>query len=289
MANRVPFSQKLTGLVRLFRPELPVAAGICVVVGEIIALGGFPLLLNILQGFVCGFLLSAAALILNDYFDLEVDRINAPHRPLPSGLVTPSEVIALFAVVSIIGLAVAFSISLFAFVLSLALWVIGILYNWRFKQAGLPGNLMVSTSVGATFILGGIAVGDPWNKVVWVFSLIAFLIDLAEEIAGDAMDMEGDKKRASQSLALRKGRAFALKISTALFILVVLLSFMPAALGWLGTSYLIMMIIMDAVILLFSYRLLTSQTPAAGRAAMRWIYLGASFGLLAFIFGQLFV
>lgn len=288
MKNHVPFPQKVGGLIRLFRPELPFAAGICVVVGEIITLGGFPPLLNILQGFVCGFLLSAAALILNDYFDLEVDRINAPHRPLPSGLVTPSEVVALFAVVSIIGLAAAFSIGLLALILSLILWVIGILYNWRFKQAGLFGNLMVSTSVGATFILGGIAVGDPWNKVVWVFSLVAFMIDLAEEIAGDAMDLEGDKKRASQSLALRKGRDFALKISAALFMMVVLLSFLPAALGWLGTSYLIMMVIMDAVILFFTYRLLTSQTPEEGRKAMRWIYLGASFGLLAFIFGQFF-
>jgi hypothetical protein len=69
--------------------------------------------------------------------------------------------------------------------------MVGLAYNWRFKQAGLVGNLMVSSSVAITFILGAIAVGDPWNPVVWVFSLIAFGINLGEEIAGDAMDIEG--------------------------------------------------------------------------------------------------
>jgi len=34
--------QKLIGVIQLFRPELPFAAGVCVVLGEIIALGKFP-------------------------------------------------------------------------------------------------------------------------------------------------------------------------------------------------------------------------------------------------------
>jgi len=37
-------NNKLQGLIRLFRPELSFAAGICVVAGEILALGVFRLL-----------------------------------------------------------------------------------------------------------------------------------------------------------------------------------------------------------------------------------------------------
>jgi geranylgeranylglycerol-phosphate geranylgeranyltransferase len=47
--------EKLRGVVRLFRPELPFAAGVCVVVGEILALAGFPPHRTWSLGFLCGF------------------------------------------------------------------------------------------------------------------------------------------------------------------------------------------------------------------------------------------
>ena len=83
--------RKLTGFIRLFRPELPFAAGVCVVIGEIVALGAFPSVRQAALGFACGFFISGSALVSNDYFDLDVDQVNAPERPLPSGMVTPAE------------------------------------------------------------------------------------------------------------------------------------------------------------------------------------------------------
>jgi geranylgeranylglycerol-phosphate geranylgeranyltransferase len=280
--------QKLIGIIQLFRPELPFAAGVCVVLGEIIALGKFPAIQPLLLGFACGFLLSGSALILNDYFDLEVDRINTPQRPLPSGKVSPREAVILSMATGLLGLVAAALINWLALALSVPFWVIGILYNWKFKQAGLPGNLMVSSSVAITFILGGIAVGEPWNEIVWTFSLIAFLIDLAEEIAGDAMDIEGDQKRGSKSIAITMGRNFALRISSILLVIITLISIVPFLLGWFGTGYLIMISVMDIAVLYFTTRLLRSQTPEEGRFFMRRIYLLALFGMLAFILGQFF-
>ena len=277
---------KLSGFIQLFRPELPFAAAVCVVLGEIVALGGFPPLRPILLGFACGFFLSGTALVMNDYFDLEVDRINAPERPLPSGKVTPVEVVLFAIVTALLGLASAFAISVPALVLGILFWAIGFLYNWKFKQTGLPGNLMVSASVAVTFILGGMAVGQPWNKIVWFFGLQAFLIDLGEEIAGDAMDMEGDQKRGSKSIAIRKGKNFALRISSFIFALVVLNSFIPYVLGWLGIGYLVLVCVMDLAVLYFTTRLLKSQTPEAGRFFMRRIYLVTLFGMLAYIVGK---
>jgi len=279
---------KLKGLVQLFRPELPFSAGVCVVLGEIIALGRFPSIQSMLLGFTCGFFLSGTALILNDYFDLEVDRINTPERPLPSGRVTPREAIILSIFATLFGLVAASAINLSALILSIVFWAIGVLYNWKFKQTGLPGNLMVSTSVAVTFILGGVAVKQPWNKLVWTFSLLAFLIDLSEEIAGDAMDMEGDKKRDSNSIAIRMGREFALRISGFLFALVILISFIPYLFGWLGIGYLVMISVIDLAVIYFTIKLLKSQTSEGGRFYMRRIYLLALFGMLAFIFGQFF-
>jgi geranylgeranylglycerol-phosphate geranylgeranyltransferase len=277
---------KTRGIIQILRPELPFAAGICVILGEIVALGGLPPLEEAVLGFLCGFFISGSAIVLNDYFDLEVDRVNTPERPLPSGLISPREAILLTIVTASIGLAAAFLLSVPAFLLCLIFWLIGCLYNWKFKEAGLLGNLMVSANVGFTFLLGGIAVGQPWDGMVWCFALIAFLIDLGEEIAGDAMDIEGDKKRGSRSIGIMQGRKVALRISATLFGLVILISWIPVLWGWAGTSYLVLIAVTDILILVFTARLVRSETPVEGRKAMRGIYLGALFGVLAAILGQ---
>ncbi|MEI7645309.1 MAG: UbiA family prenyltransferase [Chloroflexales bacterium] len=285
MQPPVSLAQKARGVLQIFRPELPAAAGVCVLLGEVLALGGVPPLPVLGLGFACGFLLSGSALITNDYFDLEVDRINAPQRPLPAGILTPVEVMALGLLTAILGLAAAATFGPLALGLSLIIWLLGFLYNWRLKAAGLWGNLIVALSVGITFVLGGMAVGWPWSPTVWTFALIALVFDLAEEIAGDAMDAEGDRQRGSHSLALVYGRQTALRISGTLFGLVVALTLLPW--GALGLAYRIPILLTDLLIGFFVIRLLRSQTPAAGRRSMRGLYLSGSLGLLAFLIGSL--
>jgi geranylgeranylglycerol-phosphate geranylgeranyltransferase len=285
-----PFTlkQRVGGVIRLFRPELPIAAGICVVLGELLALGALPPLPLIGIGFACGFFLSASALITNDYFDLEVDRINAPNRPLPSGLVSPPMAMTVGIAAGLIGLALALAISPFALGLSLIFWGMGFLYNWKLKSSGLWGNLIVSASVAITFVLGGIAVGQVWNRTVWVFGLIAFFFDLGEEIAGDAMDAEGDRKRASKSIAILWGKQTALRISATRFAVVIGLTILLITWGGSGVGYVVILPLMDLAIVHFVIRLLRSHTPEAGRRSMRGLYLSASAGLLAFLISLFF-
>ena len=282
-------NRKARGFIQLFRPELPFAAGLCVVLGELVALGTFPSLREALLGFVCGFFLSGSALVSNDYFDIDVDKVNAPSRPLPSGAVSPLEAILFASLAMLIGLVASSAFGIYALMLSSIFGAIGVLYNWRFKQAGLWGNLMVAFSVAITFILGGLAVGQPFNKIVLFFSLTVFLIDLGEEIAGDAMDVEGDKLRASKSIAIRLGKQTALRISGAAFLLVVLISFIPYLFGWLGITYLVIIACGDCVTLFSTLKLLTSQTPEEGRRYMRWIYICGTFGMLAYMVAEFFI
>jgi geranylgeranylglycerol-phosphate geranylgeranyltransferase len=280
--------RKAAGVVRILRPELPLAAAVCVLLGEALALGSLPPVRALVPGCLCGFFLSASALVTNDYFDLEVDRINAPGRPLPAGLLSPPEAMALGLLLGLLGLAAAWLLGPLALVPAVLLWSLGFLYNWRLKSAGLWGNLIVSTSVGGTFILGGIAVGQAWNPLVWVFAGVAFFFDLAEEIAGDAMDAEGDQQRASRSIAIVWGKRAALRLSAVLFGLVILLTLLPVALGWLGWLYLAIISLTDLLIVFFTARLVTSQTTQAGHKWMRFLYICASIGLLAFLLSSFF-
>jgi geranylgeranylglycerol-phosphate geranylgeranyltransferase len=138
---------------------------------------------------------------------------------------------------------------------------------------------MVSFSVGMTFIFGGITVGKPFEIIVWFFAIIVSLIDLGEEIAADAMDIEGDRLAGSHSLALVLGSEKALKISGAIFLLVVLASSLPFLLGWLERIYLFPILLIDMVILYSTSKLLDSRIVNK-RIYIRWIYLT---GLVAFL------
>ena len=275
--------KKVFGWVKLFRLELPLAAGICVTAGQLLALGHLPSIPDGILAFTAVFCLSASALILNDLFDLEVDRINAPERPLPSGVVTSQEVIGLTLATAAIGLFISALFGLNTLLLAIFLWIIGFLYNWRFKRFGLPGNLMVAISVAATFIYGAMTVNLPWNQTVWIFSLIAFLMDLGEEIAGDAMDMEGDKKIDSRSIALQKGRPFALRITVFLWGMIILLGFVPILTGWLSLYFLSIFWVIDGLIIYYAVKLLKSKNANDGHKAMRGAYLTISLCMLIFV------
>ena len=273
---------KILGLFRLFRFELPFTAGVCVIFGELLASAKLPAIREMLLGFLSVFCISAAALILNDYFDLDSDRINAPERPLPAGLVTGRDVVLLSVVVTMIGCIAAGMLSREAFIVVVVVWIAGFLYNWRFKKSGFIGNLIVCVSVGMTFIFGGITVNKPFEPVVWFFALWVMLIDLGEEIAADAMDMEGDRQAGSRSLALVYGPQKALKISGGIFMFVVAASMIPFLLGWFTLIYLLPILLSDVVIVYATLRLLDSGR-ANRRVYIRWIYLSGLLSLLTLI------
>ncbi len=274
--------KKIKGLLRLLRFELPFAAGVCVVMGQLLALGKFASILETTIAFLSVFSISASILVLNDYFDVETDKINAPNRPIASNLVTSSEALVLSIILLSIGLVLSYLIGVIALFCSIIISIIGFLYNWKYKKSGLPGNLMVSFSVGMTFIYGGVSVGLSFNTIVWFFGIIAALIDLGEEIAADAMDMQGDLLINSNSLALKNGKNFALKISSYIFIFVIILTSIPFILKWFTIIYLLPIAIIDISIAYSTVRLLKSKNDE-GRSYIRWIYLGATLGLLIFI------
>ncbi len=270
----------------LIRPDLSMAAGICVLTGQLLALGEMSTPIQALAGFFSVALISGAILALNDCIDVASDMINAPHRPIPSGMISVQAAYTLAFALLIAGLVLSFVTGILSFGAAVVLAVVGSLYNWKFKKTGLPGNLMVSFSVGMTFVYGGITVGLPFEKTVLFFGLLASALDLGEEIAADAMDMEGDKEINSNSIAIKFGRDMALRISSGIFGFVVLLTIVPFVLGWFRPVYLIPFIVMDIVIIYSVINLLRTKgdPPAAeGRGYIKWIYRGSTAAILAFL------
>jgi geranylgeranylglycerol-phosphate geranylgeranyltransferase len=126
--------------------------------------------------------------------------------------------------------------------------------------------------VAITVIIGGAAVGVI-SGIVLTFAALAGLFDLGEEIASDVMDVKGDQLRSSRSIAKIKGKDCALRLSTGIFALFILLTLLPFLMGWLGYSYLQLILAADLFMSYFSCRLIRSNTIEEGRTAIRRLYL----------------
>lgn len=273
---------RLHGLFRLLRIELSFAAGVCVVLAEVLALGQWPPLRLGLAGFLSIFTIAASVLIHNDVIDIETDRTNAPTRPLPSGMATRQEAIALSVALAFAGCASAALIGFNAFIMACSMLIPGLLYNWKLKKYGVVGNLFVGISVGMSFVFGSIAVGNPFDRSVLFLAVMTMVVDLGEEIAADALDVEGDRQTGSRSLAVIFGPENAMRIAAAIFALVIVISSVPFITGWFGLSYLPPILAFDTVVAWSVWQLLDPHTPGKLRY-IRHIYLSGTAMLLAMI------
>lgn len=75
----------LAGLFTITRPLNAVTAGLAAIVACLIATD--TIIPEALLLFAVVTLVTAAGNVINDYFDVEIDRVNRPDRPIPSGQV----------------------------------------------------------------------------------------------------------------------------------------------------------------------------------------------------------
>ena len=277
--------QKLAGLLSMMRLPNCVMIGFAVIVGELIASSVFSTDAAFF-GFMAGFLLLAASMILNDYFDREVDAINEPKRPLPAGIVKPSEAISFSIILGALGFWFAADSGIATLLIALLSVGLMVSYNSKVKKTGILGNAIVSTNVAIPFIYGGFVVGSPtWS--LGIFSLLAFLSSMGREIVKGIVDVAGDSAKGVRSLAVTKGVAIAAKYGAAMFVLAVALSAVPLAIGIVSFYYVPLVVICDVGFLLTTYSVLTNSSPRNAKRNKSYVLLWMTFGLLAFLVGTI--
>ena len=276
---------KARALISMMRLPNCVMIGFAVIVGEVIASSVVPANAAFF-GFLTGFMLLGSSMVLNDYFDREIDLVNEPTRPMPSGLVTPSEAVSFAIVLASIGFLAAMITGIYTLAVAVGSIILAVAYNSRFKKTGLAGNVMVSTNVAVPFIYGGFAVRNAtWPLLI--FALLAFLSSLGREIVKGIVDVAGDKTKGVKSVAITRGNNYAAKQGTGLFLLAVGLSTLPLALGMVSLYYVPLVIICDIGFLLTSYSIMTKPTPRNAKRSKKYVLIWMTFGLLAFVVGTL--
>jgi geranylgeranylglycerol-phosphate geranylgeranyltransferase len=277
--------KKISGLLSMMRLPNCIMIGFAVIVGEFIA-SPVVTVRAAFYGFMTGFLLLAASMILNDYFDREIDAINEPDRPLPSGKVGSTEALSFALVLGALGLLAAQNTGIATLLIAIFSLLIMISYNARIKKTGLLGNVFVSLNVAIPFIYGGFAVGKT-NWALAIFALLAFLSSVGREIVKGISDVPGDMSRGVKSVAATKGTATAAKYGAAFFLSAVGLSGLPLLLGLVTLYYVPLVAICDIGFLLTTYSTLSNPTPATAKRNKKYVLLWMTFGLLAFLMGTL--
>lgn len=180
--------------------------------------------------FICGF-----GNILNDILDIDTDRINHPHRPLPSGQIglraarLSAAVFLFLAGCAMIGLNNAGRI------IGVVAVILLILYDFHLKHIAYLGNLTIAVLAGLTFILGGVrdgfgtATALPGPLIPAVF---AFLMHFGREIIKDIQDVSGDRASGSHTAPVQYGPLIPLISVYAIYLLLTAATIAVYATGW---------------------------------------------------------
>ncbi|MEM3565353.1 MAG: geranylgeranylglycerol-phosphate geranylgeranyltransferase [Candidatus Bathyarchaeia archaeon] len=286
--------KKIVGFVRLMRPLNCSMMGFAVIVGATIANSKAlaDSWSNLIYGFFTGFLLTAAAMAVNDYYDREIDAINEPSRPIPSGAVKPKEALVFSFTLTALGLAVAAltcinTMSIHCFLTALIFWLISVAYATAGKRTGLLGNFLVSSCVSAPFIYGSLTVTSNVELSILIFVSMVFLSNTGREITKGIVDIEGDRKRNVKTLAVRYGPRKAAITAAIFYLTAVALTPMPPILNLVTFWFIPLVAITDAGLAASSIMLLMNYSRENARKVKNHVLIWFLAGLGAFVAGSL--
>ncbi len=174
---------------------------------------------NVLMSATCmllsGPLLAGYTQTLNDFYDREIDAINEPYRPIPSGLITVPQVVTQILVLLISGLGLAYLLDTwvgheFPTITAVAIFGVFIAYIYsapplKLKRNGWLGNYALGASYIALPWWAGQALFGQLDPTIIVLTLFYSLAGLGIAIVNDFKSVEGDRQLGLNSLPVMFG------------------------------------------------------------------------------------
>jgi geranylgeranylglycerol-phosphate geranylgeranyltransferase len=280
--------------LELMRYKNCLMAGFASVIGTLIAFnilasglrasypaGNLPFL-NAGLVFLVVFLISGAGNTINDYFDIRIDSINRPERPIPSGRVKLKEALYFSFLLFGLGIILAFSINSICGCIALFNSLLLIFYAKILKGTPLLGNLSIGYLTGSTFLFGASVFGLKGLEMLFVLFVLSALAITAREIVKDIEDMEGDKAENADTLPLRIGAKKASYLAVLIGLFAVFLSPLPYLMKVLGLRYLYLVLLADLGFFAAIHQILVRSNPGKSSKMFK---IAMFFALLAFVAG----
>ena len=250
----------IVNYIRLIRPSNFFITVASVFVACLLAGGTLAQFPALVVASVAAGVIGGGGMVINDIFDLEIDRINKPSRPLPSGAVSVQAAAIIYALLTSCGLLLNLFLSPFAQVIAVGAVILIFVYSVRLKSTALVGNLAVGFLTGATFIYGGAVVGNVRRALIP--ALFAFLINVGREVIKDMEDVEGDGRNNAATFPVKYGLRGSAFIATFFLVAVVVSTFIPAIMDKYGIAYLVVVMAgVNCVVAYVIYSMWKDSTP----------------------------
>ncbi len=246
--------------ITLLRPINFIITAASIFVSCLLAGGTDTQMLSMIFASFGGALIGGGGMVINDIYDIEIDKINKPERPLPRGVITKFDAALYYAALSCAGLMMSYQASWNAFLIALYAVPAIFLYSYKLKSTPLAGNVLVGALTGLAFIYGGAAVGNIRQAIIP--AVFAFLINVGREIIKDMEDVVGDEKLGAVTFPIKYGMKVSANVATIFLMSVIVSTLFPYFAHHYGIKYFILVNLgVNAVLLylIFSLRKDTSE------------------------------
>ena len=213
--------------------------------------------------------IAAGGYVINDYFDVKIDRINRPDNLVVTRIISRDAAMHLFYGLTAVGVIAGTVVAWWAHSWTLLFTYVvipGLLwfYSASYKRMFLVGNLVVAFASAIVPLLVAIANADYLHHLyqnalayspivgelyVWTggFAAFAFLLTWVREIVKDIEDIEGDREMECRTLPIVWGDKVAKIIATILLVVIatlivyILFAVLPFSHEWksLPTRYVV--------------------------------------------------
>jgi len=288
----------ISASINIMRPINCIMGSLTVIIGLLNTRTGVPLdilLINIILGVLTYFFAAGSGMIINDIYDIEIDKVNRPNRPLPSGALSLTQAKVLFFLT--FGISVIISILHWLFFalsgLNVLLVVFFCLIGWLYaawgKKSGFYGNLMVSVSFSIGLIYGAVLNSSIIPAYIYYFFFTSFFLLLSREIVKGCEDIEGDKEEGVKTLAIKLGIKKATVFSIIFEIMAIIFFILPFFTDIINPLLFLISMIFGLVVV--ATAVVLSMRKNLEKKDFKKISLllkvGALLGLVAFIFASI--
>jgi 4-hydroxybenzoate polyprenyltransferase len=210
----------MNAYLELGRPFTLIAPALGFASGAVTAIGAAPyepwrpeLATYPLIGALMAAVLNAGNNALNQIYDLQIDHVNKPKRPLPSGRLTIRQTWIFTVITYVLALVLAWLVMPFGrhecFWLVLAAVVCTFIYSMpplRTKQRGMWANVTIAIPRGVLLkVAGWSSVKTIFVAEAWYIGAIFGLFLLGATTTKDFADMEGDRLGGCRTLPIQYG------------------------------------------------------------------------------------
>ena len=221
--------------------------------------------------------IAAAGYIINDYFDINIDEVNKPHRMVVDKVIHRRWAIAWHFILSIIGIVLTFLALPFLhkwYLVLANIFCVALLwyYSTRFKRSLLTGNIIISILTAWTILIiffSKVELADAFGngtvnhsrffRLTVLYAGFAFIISLIREAIKDMEDMPGDARYGCRTMPIIWGvNATKVYVAVWLIVLIALLLLLQVYVlqfkWWLAVVYSVPAIIFPLFFILFKLR-----------------------------------